>query len=624
MYAIATLVALALAAVQDVTPKANYHDDASLESALKGAVGKDPSRGKLGTIGKSFTGKPIWLVTLSEGDDRAKSAILVIAGANGTHLVGTEMALGHAESLLERAGADAKIGALLKEHAIYIVPRLDPDGAAFLFGSPKREQAANLRPVDDDRDRRVDEDGPDDADGDGLITMMRIPDSKGDYRIDTKDPRIMVKADRAKGERGTHRLVPEGLDDDGDGSWNEDGPGGVRIDRNFPHNWKEHDRATGTSPVSESESRALADFLLDHTNIGAVVVYGLHDNVRKAPRGEAAAPAADGEGADSGAAAAPAGAPGGGRGGRGGRGGAAGGGAGGGGGGGGAATTILRDDLPIYERAAKLYKETTALDGDVEEPAADGAIHAWTYFERGLPSFAIRVWTPQIEKPKDTASAPASRPAPGEGSGPAGGRGRGGAQRGGAASQPAEEADSAKAERTRLEWNDKTLGGSGFVAWKAATQPALKEKGIEIGGWKPGILVNPPAGELAELERKHNDFLVALLPELFPKVVIADAKLTQEGPGLATLKASIRNDGKGPASTAMAQRAGAVRAIRVKLAVDGGEIVIGRPQYLVSDLDPGAPPREWTWVLKGKPGAKVRLEVNSPFTPESVYTGEIR
>ena len=242
--------------------------------------------------------------------------------------------------------------------------------------------------------------------------MMRIPDSKGDYRIDTKDPRIMVKADRAKGERGTHRLVPEGLDDDGDGSWNEDGPGGVRIDRNFPHNWKEHDRATGTSPVSESESRALADFLLDHTNIGAVVVYGLHDNVRKAPRGEAAAPAADGEGADSGAAAAPAGAPGGGRGGRGGRGGAGGG--GGGGGGGGAATTILRDDLPIYERAAKLYKETTALDGDVEEPAADGAIHAWTYFERGLPSFAIRVWTPQIEKPKDTASAPASRPAPGK------------------------------------------------------------------------------------------------------------------------------------------------------------------------------------------------------------------
>ena len=142
MYAIATLVALALAAAQDVTPKANYHDDASLESALKTAVGKDPSRGKLGTIGKSFTGKPIWLVTLSEGDDRAKSAILVIAGANGTHLVGTEMALGHAESLLERAGADAKIGALLKEHAIYIVPRLDPDGAAFLSA---RRSASRLR-----------------------------------------------------------------------------------------------------------------------------------------------------------------------------------------------------------------------------------------------------------------------------------------------------------------------------------------------------------------------------------------------------------------------------------------------------------------------------------------------
>ena len=326
MYAIATLVALACPPAQDVPAKANYHDDAALEAALRASVGKDPARGKLGTLGKSLGGKPIWVATLGEGDDRAKAGILVIAGADGTHLVGTEMALAHVDSLLSRASGDPKVGALLKEHTIYVVPRLNPDGAAALFGSPKRENAANLRPVDEDRDRRTDEDGPDDVDGDGLITMMRIPDPKGDYRIDAKDPRIMVKADRAKGERGTHKLVPEGLDDDGDGSWNEDGPGGVRIDRNFSHNWKEHDRATGTSPMSEPESRALADFLLDHPNIAAVVVYGLHDNVRKAPRGGEAG--GDGEPVE---ASAPTvtpggGGPGGGGGGRGGRGGGGGGG----------------------------------------------------------------------------------------------------------------------------------------------------------------------------------------------------------------------------------------------------------------------------------------------------------
>ena len=64
-----------------------------------------------------------------------------------------------------------------------------------------------------------------------------------------------MKADRAKGETGAYRLESEGLDNDGDGAINEDPPGGVDFDRNFPHGWKEFDRRAGTSACSEVETR---------------------------------------------------------------------------------------------------------------------------------------------------------------------------------------------------------------------------------------------------------------------------------------------------------------------------------------------------------------------------------
>ncbi|MBI3819542.1 MAG: hypothetical protein HY286_12675 [Planctomycetes bacterium] len=596
----APLLSIALFALQ--SGGANYHNPAAVEQTLRDAVAKHGNRAKIDSIGKTLAGDSIWCVTLTEGDERQKSAVLVLGGANGAHQVGVEAALANVTQILERADADPAVAQLLKEHCFYMIPLLNPEGAKFMFANPKMEHPANARPVDDDRDRRTDEDPPDDANGDGWITMMRFPDPKGEYVIDAKDPRIVRKADSAKGERGTHKLVAEGVDDDHDGKWNEDGVGGVRIDRNFPYQWKEFDRATGSSAVSEPESRALADFLLNHTNIAAVVVYGLHDNVRKAPKTEAG-PADDATDTPAPAAG------GGGRGGRGGR---------AGGGGGAAPTSILKDDGSLYERAAKIYKEKVGAEGDVEDVPSDGAIHQWAYFHRGLPAFAVRVWTP----PSGTraASGPASKPS---GEGESQSRPTRGPRRETTTDKPEDE-DRSKSERARLEWNDKTLNGDGFVQWKAAENPELKAIGAEIGGWKPGVLFNPPAGDLAEITKKHTDFLLAIAPECYPKVVIASAKFTENKNGLATFKASIRNDGKAPALSAMARRAGTTRPVRVRLTVDGGQIVAGRPQYLVSNLDPQDAPVEWTWVVQGKPGSKVKLEVNYPFGPDSVFTGEIQ
>jgi hypothetical protein len=66
---------------------------------------------------------------------------------------------------------------------------------------------------------------------------MRIEDPTGAYIISKEDPRVMVKADPSKGEVGKYILLSEGIDNDKDGVFNEDGVGGVNIDKNGTYDY---------------------------------------------------------------------------------------------------------------------------------------------------------------------------------------------------------------------------------------------------------------------------------------------------------------------------------------------------------------------------------------------------
>ena len=84
----------------------------------------------------------------------------------------------------------------------------------------------------------IDEDGYEDLNKDGLITLMRIKDPAGRFIESDEDERIMVEADISKGQSGNYLVYSEGIDNDKDGSFNEDGPGGVDFNRNFTFNYE--------------------------------------------------------------------------------------------------------------------------------------------------------------------------------------------------------------------------------------------------------------------------------------------------------------------------------------------------------------------------------------------------
>jgi hypothetical protein len=67
----------------------------------------------------------------------------------------------------------------------------------------------------------------------------------------------------------------EGIDDDGDGRINEDGPGGYDMNRNWPSDWRPNhvQYGAGDYPLSFPETRAIADFILAHPNLAAAQSY---------------------------------------------------------------------------------------------------------------------------------------------------------------------------------------------------------------------------------------------------------------------------------------------------------------------------------------------------------------
>src|SRR5690606_12609400 len=143
---------------------------------------------------------------------------------------------------LDNNGRAGRIPPLLPTKAIHPPAQHHPDGSN-LYPHAARMSRRSGRPHGPARDGLIDEDPPEDLDGDGVIYQMRWRPRNDDERkranmiADPRDPsgRLLRRVEDGKGE---WLVASEGIDNDGDGRFNEDGIGGLDLHRNYPENWR--------------------------------------------------------------------------------------------------------------------------------------------------------------------------------------------------------------------------------------------------------------------------------------------------------------------------------------------------------------------------------------------------
>jgi hypothetical protein len=658
-------LALAAAAVPAAAQgPAGYHDHAALTKAVQALAGADKGVVKLTSIGKSRGGRDLWALEIANPgpvEPAKRPALLIVAGFEGDHLVGTEIALAVAEYLARNAAADAAVKARLDGGTVYIVPRVNPDGAEGFFAPLKTGSRTNAEPFDDDNDGRTDEDGPEDLNGDGQITVMRVPAAGGEYMIDPEDARLMKKADPKKGETGAYKLYTEGIDNDGDGFINEDPPGGTDLDRNFAHEYPYYKPGAGPHMVSAAEARALMAWIVAHRNVAAILTFGESDNLIVPPTSAGRlGPAREldlarfADGATEAARAAgfirTGGAMGFGRGrfmmgdlsfemlmggGRQGRGQAQ-----------GAtesrrfmmpdrkpATTVASGDYDYFKAVSDKYIELTGIRQPLLVREPQGAFFQYGYFQFGVPSFSTPGFglttaeaapgrrmgqmppgASETGVPAQSGQGvPGGRPASGvQGgfsmmqAGPGGVMGRFGQAGPGAGS--AASAAAAGIDKPVLKWLEAEKI-DGFVPWTKVKHPEFGE--VEIGGFKPYAVTNPPAAELAGLGAAHAKFAI-YLASLFPKVGVAALQATAFGGGIYRISAEVENTGFWPTSLAQAQTARSVKPTMVQLGVDPGAVLSGSAKTsFLQTLNGSGSRAKYEWLIKGKTGEVVELLVQS-------------
>ena len=528
----------------------SYNNHAQLSARLKALSAKYPALASVQSLGKSAEGRDLWLLTIGKGDNAKKPAILVVAGLEGVHLAGSEIALQTAEKLLAAATTDS-VAKLLATKTFYFLPSGNPDAQEQFSAKLKYERSGNGTQTDDDRDGKMNEDPFEDLNNDGIISTLRVEDATGTFVVSKEDPRILVKADPAKGETGKYLVMSEGIDNDKDGVFNEDGAGGVHIDKNFTFDYPIFVLGSGDYATSETETRALLDFLYKTPSIFAVLTFGPNNNLTEATK-------FDKEKSAKKIIAAP-----------------------------------LQKDITAMEQVSKLYNTQTGLKDAPALPQTKGNFSQTAYYHAGRLSFTTPGWwVPKIETPKDTTKKAASKEVPDA------------AKMGAMGNAPKANEDDLRF----LKWADKEKL-TVHTDWKTVQHPDFVGKVAEVGGIMPFAKLNPPIAYLDEAASKHLKFMTGLGNQM-PDIQLVNVKTESLGNNLFRVSAQVINKGLLPTYAEIGDKVRWVQRVKTELKLSAGQsIVSGRRIYLHNALSAGEQ-EEYTWLVSG--AGRASIEAGCP------------
>ncbi len=637
------LVALFLMAPSQVRGIEKYSDPAAVNRRIEQLRQANPSMVKVMKLAVTPGGREMLMIEISR-DGSSAPAVLVGANFSGITPLATEAAL----ELASRIVADTSLNTGLRW---YIVPLGNPDAGARYFTRPLWSDPGNGKPFNDDTDDQTDEDGYNDLDGNGIITQMRVKTPDGTWIPIDGEPRLMRKADASKGEKGIYKLYTEGIDDDGDGQYNEDVPGGTNVNINFPHLFKNFGRRSGLYPGSEPESAALLQFAFTHPEIAMVLAFGQTNYLLSPPKGgrkgsvdteniripreigtslgidvsrtytmaeviELVQPMLPpGMTADESLISSFLGL--------------------------GAVVNPLPEDMAFYNEISSDYKEYLKKKGVTAErlePAQpeDGAFELWAYYHLGLPVFTMDFWgLPKPKEEKSDGKGDEKKTDVVSDARKTGDAVKADPKTGDAVKADPKTDDTVKAdpktddtmkadpkkgdgvnadpkkgdpkEKAQLAFSDTWLQGRGFTPWKSYSHPTLGE--VEIGGFTPFSDNTPPESMVDSLLEIQLPYVSELVKKL-PRLAVTELKVTEKGGGVYQLEAWVTNDGYLSFPIAMGKRNKVPSPAILTIGGDGIEILSGKKRTPVGEVG-GMKAVRYVWLVRSPKKTTLTLRLES-------------
>lgn len=565
----------------------SYFNVSEINQKLQELKKANPNIVAMHSLGKSAGVNNVQFVEIGKevhSDSKSIPAIFIMANPHGNNPLSSYSAIKFIDKIIANEA--------YKTNTYFVLPVLNADALTSYFKGVKYENVRDFSTVNDDSDELTDEDGFDDLNGDGFITKMRVVHPGGSWIVDPNEPRLMKKADQSKGEKGMYKLYDEGIDNDGDGKYNEDPVGGINPGINFPFFHNPENKIAGQWPGCSELTFNLMKFVYEHPEIAMAFTFGETNTCLNAPKAERKGSAdftnikipknmaeqfnldasktytmdeiiemfqpmvPPGMELTPNMVASFLGL--------------------------GAVVNHLDDDIAFYNELADEYKEyLKENDYNLErldaETAKDGSFELWMYFHYGVPSFSMNFFTiPKPEKKEENdndkltidqlekmssedfvalgeeriaAFLKANNAPPQFGAEQVIKMVEAGQinpermaammkQMGASSGKNKDHGKSDEKELAMLEYSDNVLGGKGFVNWKKFQHPELGE--VEIGGFVPYLKTTPILDSVKKDIDIQSDWVFEVVKKA-PALQIADIKTKKLGNDIYQVEVWIEN-----------------------------------------------------------------------------------
>lgn len=232
----------------------------------------------------------------------------------------------------------------------------------------------------------------------------------------------------------------------------------------------------------------------------------------------------------------------------------------------------LEKDIKAAEQVSKLYTQKAAIKEGPKMPMTKGNFAQTAYFHAGRFSFSTPGWwVPKVEVKKDSLDSKAEKP---------------------------KEKEEVNLEVSFLKWADSQNIKSAFVDWSVIKHPDFPNQNVEVGGFAPYALNNPPVNFLEETAIKHGLFVEELLAAM-PKIETNVPEIKKINDNLYRITIKVANKGLLPTYTEIGDKIRFVSKMKTEIVLQKNQSMVSGRKYFIRKSMQADESEEYSWLISG-------------------------